>query len=171
MKRLTKVLVLLVLALGLGFGANAQTAKIGHVDSSAIAEIMPENAQIQQDMQTYYNELQAELQAMVKEYQTKMKDYEANQATMSNILRQSKEKEIMDLQGRIQDFQANAESSFDERRVELLRPVLEKIQNAINAVGKEKGFTYIFDKATGAVVFIGDNAIDITADVKAKLGL
>ena len=88
MKKLTKVLVLLVLALGIGFGANAQGQKIGYVDSQAIIDMMPESAKIQQDMQAYYSELQAELQAMATEYQTKMRDYEANSATMSNILRQ-----------------------------------------------------------------------------------
>lgn len=171
MKKFSKVLCFLVLAIGFGIAANAQTAKIAYVDSSAITEIMPERAKIEQDLQAYYIELQQELQTMATEYQAKMKDYEANAATMSNILRQSKEKEIMDLQGRIQDFQANAETAFDEKRVELLTPVIEKVQNAVNTVGKEKGYTYIFDKSVGAIVYIGTDAIDITADVKAKLGL
>ena len=55
--------------------------------------------------------------------------------------------------------------------MELLSPIIEKVQNAVNAVGQEKGFTYILDKTAGVVVFIGENAIDITSDVKAKLGL
>ncbi len=171
MKKLSKVLCLCVLALGFGIAANAQTLKIAYVDSSAITEIMPERAKIEQDLQAYYTELQQELQTMATEYQAKMKDYEANSATMSNILRQSKEKEIIDLQGRIQDFQANAETAFDEKRIELLTPVIEKVQNAVNTVGKEKGYTYIFDKSVGAIVYIGTDAIDITSDVKAKLGL
>ena len=171
MKKLSKVLCLFVLALGFGIVANAQTLKIAYVDSSAITEIMPERAKIEQDLQAYYTELQQELQTMATEYQAKMKDYEANSATMSNILRQSKEKEIIDLQGRIQDFQANAETAFDEKRIELLTPVIEKVQNAVNTVGKEKGYTYIFDKSVGAIVYIGTDAIDITSDVKAKLGL
>lgn len=171
MKKLSKVLCLLVMALGIGYTANAQTMKIAYVDSSAITEIMPERAKIEQDLQAYYTELQQELQTMASEYQAKMKDYEANAATMSNILRQSKEKEIMDLQGRIQDFQANAETAFDEKRLELLTPIIEKVQNAVNTVGKEKGYTYIFDKSVGAIVYIGTDAIDITSDVKAKLGL
>lgn len=171
MKKFSKVLCALALAFGISYAANAQSVKIAYVDSSAITEIMPERTKIEQDLQNYYTELQAELQTMANEYQNKMKDYEANAATMSNILRQSKEKEIVDLQGRIQDFQANAETAFDEKRIELLTPVIEKVQNAVNAVGKERGFTYIFDKSVGAIVYIGTDAIDITADVKAKLGL
>ena len=169
MKKLTKVLVLLVLALGIGYGANAQTQKIGYVDTQVIIDMMPESAKIQQDMQAYYSELQAELHAMATEYQTKMRDYEANQATMSNILRQSKEKEIIDLQGRIQDFQANAESDFAAKQEELSKPMLDKIKAAIDDVVKAKGLAYVFEKTV--VLSIGDSAIDITADVKAKLGL
>jgi len=171
MKKLSKVLCLMALAFGISYAVNAQTVKIAYVDSSVITEMMPERTKVEQDLQTYYTELQNELQTMANEYQTKLKDYEANAATMSNILRQSKEKEIMDLQGRIQDFQANAETAFDQKRIELLTPLIEKVQNAVNAVGKEKGYTYIFDKSVGAIVYIGEGAIDITADVKAKLGL
>ncbi|MBO7468688.1 MAG: OmpH family outer membrane protein [Bacteroidales bacterium] len=169
MKKLAKVLVLLVLALGIGYGANAQTQKIGYVDSQAIIELMPEGAKIQQDLQAYYSELQAELQAMATEYQNKMREYEANQATMSNILRQSKEKEIVDLQGRIQEFQANAENDFAAKQEELSKPMLDKIKAAIDAVVKAKGLAYVFEKTV--ILSIGDGAIDITADVKTKLGL
>ena len=90
---------------------------------------------------------------------------------MSNLVKQSKEKEIVDLQTRIQQFQVNAEGEFENKRAELLKPILDKIQNAINAVGKEKGYTYVLDLATGAAVFVGDNAVDCTKDVKAKLGI
>ena len=159
----------MVLALGISFGANAQGQKIGYVDSQSIIDMMPESAKIQQDLQAYYGELQAELQAMATEYQNKLRDYEANSATMSNILRQSKEKEIVDLQGRIQDFQNNAESDFAAKQEELPKPMLDKIKKAIDDVVKAKGMAYVFEKTV--ILSIGDTAIDITADVKAKLGL
>ncbi len=166
-----KVLFFFVLALGFNLSINAQNDKIGYVDSADVKNVMPERTKVEQDLQVYYGELQAELQAMATEYQNKMKDYEANVNTMSNLVRQSKEKEILDLQGRIQEFQGNAELAFEEKRIELLTPIIEKIQNAVNEVGAAKNFTYILDKSVGAVVYIGTDAIDITPDVKAKLGL
>ncbi len=171
MKKLVKLFFAVVLTVGVSMGVNAQSLKIGHVDSGAIMEIMPERAKIEQDLQVYAAELQSELQAMGAEYQSKYQDYQANKATMSNLIRQSKEKEIVDLETRISEFQNSAEMAMQSKQLELLNPLIEKVQNAVNAVGKEKGFTYILDKATGTIVFIGDNAIDITADVKAKLGL
>ena len=170
MKRVFKVLFLGVALFMLSGVANAQV-KIAHVNTAEILDAMPDKAKAEKNLEKYYDELQNQLQAMAKEYQTKMQDYEANQATMSNLVKQSKEKEIVDLQTRIQQFQVNAENEFEAKRAELLKPMLDKIQNAINTVGKEKGYTYILDLATGATVYVGDNAVDCTKDVKAKLGI
>lgn len=170
MKKLVKVLFAVVLTVGVSFGVSAQV-KVGHVDSATIMEMMPERTQIEQELQTYAAELDAEIKAMYAEYQAKAQDYQANEATLSNLIRQSKQKEILDLETRIQEFQNNADYALQAKQMELLNPLIEKVQNAVNAVGQEKGFTYIFDKAAGAVVYIGESAIDITADVKTKLGL
>ena len=170
MKNLFKVMFLGVALFVMSGVAQAQV-KIVHVNTAEILEAMPERPSAEKSMENYYNELQSQLQTMATEYQNKMQDYEANQATMSNLVKQSKEKEIVDLQNRIQQFQANAESECEAKRTEVLKPILDKIQNAINQVGKEKGYTYILDLATGATVYVSDDAIDATPDVKAKLGI
>jgi outer membrane protein len=171
MRKLAKLLFAVVLIMGVNLSINAQSLKVGHVDSAAIMEIMPERTKLEQDLQKYAVELQAEIQAMYGEYQNKAQDYQANEATMSNLVRQSKQKEILDLETRIREFEASADMALQNKQVELITPLIEKVQNAVNTVGKEKGFTYILDKSAGAVVFIGDGAIDITSDVKKKLGL
>ena len=173
MKKLVKLFFAVVLTVGVSYGVNAQSLKIVQVDSAAITEIMPERTKIEQDFQAYQAELESQVQAMLTEYQNKVQDYQANQATMSNLIRQSKEKEIVDLETRINEFRANAEVALQSKYLELVEPLIAKVQAAIDQVGQEKGFTYILDKSSqsGTIVFIGDNAIDITADVKAKLGL
>jgi outer membrane protein len=170
MKKLFKVLFLGVAFFVMSGMAQAQV-KIAHVNTAEILDAMPDKAKAEKDLEKYYGELQSQLQTMAQEYQTKMQDYEANQATMSNLVKQSKEKEIIDIQNRIQQFQANAEGEFENKRAELLKPILDKIQAAINQVGKEKGYTYMLDLATGAAVYVSDDAIDATNDVKAKLGI
>ena len=170
MKRLFKVMFLGIALFVMSGMANAQV-KLAHVNTAEILDVMPDKATAEKSLEKYYGELQSQLEAMAKEYQTKMQDYEANQATMSNLVKQSKEKEIIDLQTRIQQFQANAEQDFEGKRAELLAPILEKIQNAINVVGKEKGYTYVLDLATGAAVYVGTDAVDCTSAVKTKLGI
>ena len=170
MNKLFKVMFLAVALFVVSGVANAQV-KIAHVSTAEILDAMPDKTTAEKNLETYYGELDKQLQAMATEYQTKLQEYQANEATMSNLVKQSKEKEIIDIQNRIQQFQANAEQEFDAKRAELLQPILEKIQNAISAVGKEKGYTYIIDTATGAAVYIGTDAIDCSKDVKAKLGI
>ena len=170
MRKLVKLLFAVVLTMGVSCGVNAQALKVGYVDSGSIFQIMPEKAKAEQELQAYAAELQAELQAMGAEYQAKIQDYQANQASMSNLIRQSKEKEIVDLETRIAEFQGSADMALQSKEAELLTPIYEKIQKAVDAVGQEQGFTYILNKA-GVVAFVGESAIDITSDVKTKLGL
>lgn len=171
MNKIFKVFFLAVALFAMNGFVNAQTLKIAHVNTSEIMNDMPERPKAEKDLENYYNELQEQLRTMYAEYQTKLQDYQTNAETMSNLVKQSKEKELVDLESRITAFQGNAENEFDAKRTELLQPLLEKIQNAINAVGKEKGYTYIIDLATGTAVYVGTDAIDITKDVKAKLGI
>lgn len=146
-------------------------ALIAHINTAAVLEAMPDKVRAEKDLEQYYRGLENQLQAMANEYQTKMQDYQANQSTMSSFVKQSKEKEIIDLQNRIQQFQANAEGEFEAKRAELLSPILIKIQNAINAVASENDLSYVIDVSTGAAVFLGEDAIDITYMVMKKLGI
>ncbi|MBP5573245.1 MAG: OmpH family outer membrane protein [Bacteroidales bacterium] len=171
MKKIFKASLLLVALFAMSGIASAQTVKLAHVNTSEVMNVMPERTKAEKNLETYYNELQEQLKTMYTEYQNKLQDYQSNAETMSNLVKQSKEKELVDLESRITAFQANAENEFEAKRAELLAPLLEKIQNAINAVGKEKGYTYIIDVATGATVYIGTDAVDVTKDVKAKLGI
>lgn len=171
MNKIFKVFFLFVVMFALNGFANAQTVKIAHVNTNEVMNAMPEKSKAEKNLEKYYNELQDQLKVMYTEYQTKLQEYQANAETMSNLVKQSKEKELVDLESRITAFQANAEEEFEGKRAELLAPLLEKIQNAINSVGKEKGYTYILDVATGAAVYIGTDAIDVTKDVKTKLGI
>lgn len=171
MNKISKVIFLFVALFALNGFASAQTVKLAHVNTSEVMNAMPEKAKAEKDLENYYNELQEQLKVMLTEYQNKLQDYQANAETMSNLVKQSKEKELVDLESRINAFQANAESEFENKRAELLAPLLEKIQNAINAVGKEKGYTYILDVATGTTVYIGADAVDVTKDVKGKMGI
>ena len=172
MKRVFKVLFLGVALFVMSGVANAQV-KIAYIDSSEITKDMPESKKAQAALEKQAKELQNQLEAMAKEYQTKMQDYEANQASMSNLVRQSKEKEIIDLETRIQQFQLNARDELANKELELLNPIIEKVQNVINSLGKERGYTMVIDKAAsgGVVVYLGTDVVDITKDVRAKLGL
>ena len=168
MKNLFKVMFLGI-ALFVMSGTTQAQVKIAHVNTDEVLEAMPEYSKAAKDLEKYYGDLQNQLQAMYQEYQSKAQDYEANQATMSNLVKQSKEKEIGDLMNRINQFQNNAGQELDAKREELQKPIIEKVKKAIDTVGKEKGFTYVLDSSIP--IYIAADAPDITKDVKAKLNL
>ena len=170
MKALKKgILLLSLLVLISGFGYSQQ-AKFGHIDSNKILTLMPETDSLQNEFKNYADYLDQQMNAMGMEYQTKVAEYQNNAATMSDLIRQTKEKEITDLQGRIQAFQASADQDLQAKQAELFNPLIEKVRNAITEVAKENNYTYIFDVGTGALLFF-DNGDDILPLVKKKMGI
>ena len=169
MKRKAIALFSLVVLLS-SLGYSQSVAKFGYIDSNEILALMPETDSLQNELKAYADYLDQQMQTMGMEYQTKVTEYQENINTMSDLIRQTKEKEITDLQARIQAFQQSADQDLGAKQAELFNPLIEKVKNAINAVGKENSYTYIFDIGTGALVFYenGDNILPL---VKTKLGI
>jgi outer membrane protein len=170
MKKIFRPVLVTVFCAVMSIGFSQTNAKLGYIDSNELLEMMPGKDSVQTVLQDYGKALENQLQTMYAEYQTKVQDYQANSNTMSDIIRQTKEKELADLETRIQTFQQQADTDLQEKQVELLQPILDKAKNAITAVAKENGYTYIFDVGTGAFLYFekGDNVLPL---VKAKLGL
>ena len=162
------ILVTLLAVVGLGFAVNAQS-KLGHVNSQEILVKMPEYKQAQTKAETFAKELEGSLQSMSGEYQKKLQELQANEATMTNTQRESAIQDIQQLEQRIQSFQVSAQERMQKQEAELLQPIVEKVRNAIKVVGEANGFTYIFDLSTGATVY--QNGTDVTPLVKKELGL
>ncbi len=171
MKTIKKGFLLLTVALFIsGFGFAQTTLKIGYINSNKLMSTMPEADSAQAQVKKYAAGLQKQMQSMAQEYQSKVRDYQSNVGTMSDLIRQTKEKEISDLQQRIQAFQASADQDVQKKQQELFQPIIAKVKNAITAVGKEHGYNYILDVSQGVVLFYA-NGDDVTPLVKKKLNL
>lgn len=171
MKSFKKVFALLSLVILIASVGTAQTgAKFGYIDSNEILTLMPETDSLQKELKAYADYLDEQMSTMGMEYQTKVADYQENYNTMSDLIRQTKEKEITDLQARIQAFQQSADQDLGAKQAELFNPLIEKVKNAITEVARENSYNYIFDVGTGALVFYetGDNILPL---VKTKLGI
>jgi len=77
---------------------------------------------------------------------------------------------LQSLQQRIIEYQQSAQQDIQRKQYDLQVPIIEKIQNAINSVGKENGFAYIFDVSQGSVIYT-EGGEDVMALVKAELGI
>jgi len=171
MKAFKKAIALFSLVvLFASFGYAQTTLKLGHIDSNEILALMPETDSLQNELKNYAEYLDQQMNTMAMEYQAKITDYQDNVATMSDLIRQTKEKEITDLQARIQAFQQSADQDLSTKQAELFNPLIEKVKNAINDVGRENGYTYIMDVGAGAVVYF-EGGDDVLPLVKKKLGI
>ena len=79
--------------------------------------------------------------------------------------------EMQESDKKIQAFLKQADADLAKREQELNAPIKAKIAQAIKTVGSEEGYTYIIDSSKGTIVYAGADAVDVTAKVKAKLGL
>ena len=144
----------------------------GHVNSQDILTAMPEAATAQLALQSELEVLQQTGQTMMQEFESQQKQFQIDQENMNDAIRNTKLKELEDLQARILTFEQTAEQSIQMKQAELFEPILTKIQNAIDEVAKEKGYSYVFDIVglQGGMVY-KDDSYDITTMVKTKLNL
>ncbi|MBL7915134.1 MAG: OmpH family outer membrane protein [Bacteroidia bacterium] len=168
---MTKSIKLLAIIFILATGAiQAQTLKFGHINSTQLLTQMPETKMADSTLQKFGTTLEAQLKTMTNEYQSKVTEFRANEATMSEPIKEAKAKEINDLETRIQDFQESAQTSLQKKKEEIYTPIIKKAEDAIKGIAKEKGYSYIFDTSVGVVLYAQESD-DVMPLVKAKLGL
>ncbi len=164
-----KIILFLACGLLIGNAVFAQ-AKFGYIDSRELLKAMPEITKANTDVEAYAKTFQDQLQTMGKEYESKAQAFQAGEKTMTDAVKEVKIKEIQDLQGRIESFQQSATEKVEKKKQELYAPVLEKADKAIKDVAKEKGYDYIFDASSGALLHANE-ANNILSLVKTKLGI
>ena len=159
--------IIIAMMLMLPMAISAQ--KFGHVNTQELFAQMPEMNQVKLKMDTIQNQYEMQLASMNEEIQRKAQDYQAQEATMPDAVKQIRQQELQEMQQRIQLFYQTAEQDIQKKQQELLLPVHEKMVKAIKTVGDREGYTYIFDSA--AMQYIAEGANDVMPAVKKELGI
>ena len=172
MKRFLGIAALVVVVLVVGQSTMAQSIKFGHINRNELIQSMPEFDTARAHLEKLSTELTNQLELLQVEYNNKADAYLKESKNLTDLVRQTKEQELQDFQNRMQTFQTNASTQLQEKQVELFKPVTEKADKAINAVGKENGFIYIFDLSGGQIAYFDETkSTNVMSLVKAKLGL
>ncbi len=166
MNKILKKAALVAFALGTFSFANAQ--KIAHIELDSLVSMMPETKTAKEVAQNYWKDLEKTVISMDNEFQTKYNDYLTNQATMSELVRKTKEDELQSLQRRIEEFKQQAQMEYQKKSAELTQPIMDKAKKGIEAVSKEGGYKYVLDTSAGNVLY-ADPSEDILTAVKKKL--
>ncbi len=169
MKNFFRISLLVVFLLGLNANVFSQ-GKLGHINTNELLEQMPGRDEAQQELEAYAGELESTFTAMQQEFQSKYQEFLEKQESYSQLIRQSKEKELESLQQRIMEFQESAQQDLVDKENQLLRPIIEQARKAIEDVARENGYTYVFDTSMGVLLY-SEPSDNIMPQVKAKIGI
>lgn len=165
----TKILVLAAMMLS-SVAMNAQ--KFGYLNSSQLLSELPEVESADSQLETYQKQLISSGEKMVKDLDAKIQAYskQAQEGTLSQVQMQQKEAELSKEQQKIQAYELEVQNKILKKREEVLQPIMDKVKTAIETVGKENGYTMIFDSNAGTILHASESENVMTL-VKAKLGM
>lgn len=144
--------------------------KFAHVNTESVITVLPEYTKAMEEIQKMSKDYEEEFGRMQSELQTKSEELEKNPPTIETI-KQRKEQELQELYQRMQQFGTTAQQDINKAQQEKMKPILAKVQNAIKELGTAGGYVYIMDTSSG-IPFINETlSTDITAQLKAKLGV
>jgi outer membrane protein len=166
-----KKLLILFIALA-PLAATAQEVKIATINVQEIITSMPELSGIETQITNKGEEITKNIQALEDEFNKKAGEFEKNPAS-SDAMRQDQQRQLAQIQERYQTYVQNSQQEMNQLRQTLFEPLNRKIMDAIKAVGDENKYTFVYDMSSMQTPFmyITPSAVDITLQVKTKLGI
>jgi len=168
MKTILK-LVLVLTIIALCSNVSAQTPKLAYVNMNELIVSMPDYDLAMAELQNFEKELTEFLEEMQVEWNRKYEEYSKNQANWSDLVKQAKTDELTTMQQRIQTSQQKAQEDFEMKNSELLQPVIEKANKAIEDVAKAQGINGVLNDQ--AFVFKDASMINLLPAVQKHLGI
>ncbi|MCF6367038.1 MAG: OmpH family outer membrane protein [Bacteroidales bacterium] len=170
--RLSAVVFLLTVVMGT---TSAQKLKFGHTNSQKLIDEMPETKKAKEELEALTAKYTTRFQEMQTEYQKKATEFSENEQLADaspekwdDLTKEDKYSEIMGLQQRLQTYEASVQQKINDKQIELLTPISEKVQKAIKEVAEAGEYIYIFDEST-LLYFSKTQSIDVTDEIKKKL--
>ena len=162
----------LFIALLLGTLTVLQAQKYGYLNSAQLLLEMPEIKTADDQLSTYQEGLLQEGENMVAVFQQNFQKYQADRESgeLSPLEIQQREGDLSKEQQSIQNYELEVQRLLIDKREELYKPILDKVKNALDELGKEQGFTMIFDTSTGGLLHANQQE-DVMPLIKSKLGI
>ena len=166
-----KRIIVMIAAAALAFtAASAQSYKFAHVNFQELVQLMPEMDSARVQIEAANQETQETYGAMVQELQDKYSQYEQKQGEWSAAIRQSKERELTEIQNRIQDFEQSVQQEMQQLQNQLMGPIYQKAQEAVSNLAKAGGYIYVFD-ASQVLYIDASQSTDLTPEARTALNI
>ena len=169
MKKFLGLTLLAVAMLGI---STVSAQKFARINLQDIVVAMPEFEEAQKNLEAFGKDLQEQMEQIQVEFNNKLADFEKNQATMAASVKQMRQQELQQLQQRFSEFQQIAQQDFEKKEAELIKPVQEKAQEAVNKIAKAGGYLAVFNTSIPSLVYFDEAQLaDIAPLVKKELGI
>ncbi len=152
--------------------SQGYTQKFGYVDSAALLEDIEEWKQAQSKLETFQLQMQKKGQGMVQSFQQNVAIFQEKQQAGDLSPRQveAEREKLMEDQKKIEDFEKDMQAQIVKKQSDLIGPILDRINAAIEKVAIDQGYDYVLDGSSlMGLVLYGDPAFDLQAAVKAAM--
>jgi outer membrane protein len=167
-----KLLMLAILLVSAGFAVQAQRYAI--VDTKYILEKIPDYKEAQKKLDQFSVQWQKEIDDKQAILDKMYRDFEAEQVMLSEELKRKREDELFLREKEIRDLQRKRfgfEGDLFKKRQELVKPIQDKVFNAIQKIAVNRSYDFILDKSEGITVIFADPKLDRSEDVLKELGV
>jgi len=146
--------------------------KLGYLNSVALLSELPEVKQADSNLKAFQTQLTKRGQEMVKELQDKAAELERKKelGTISPKDYQDQAAKLQEEEAKIASYEKEVYDKLAKKREEEYKPILDRVNTAMQDVAKENGFLMVFDSGTQILLY-GDQTLDVTPLVKVKLGI
>lgn len=147
--------------------------KIGYVDTEYILNQIPEYKAAKSELDKASGDWQKEIEAKYAEIDKLYKAYQAEQILLTDDLRKKRENEIVNREKEAKDLQKQrfgVDGDLFKKRMELVKPIQDKVYTAVKTVAEKGGIAIIFDKASDMMMLYANAKYDKSDDVLSFLG-
>src|SRR5438105_13191781 len=167
-----KKIFFIICILSIAVVSNAQRYAI--IDNKYIQDKMPEYKTAQKQLDDIAAGWQKDIETMQQELDRMYKDYDAEQVMLSDELKKKREDQLFNKEKAVRDLQRKHfgfEGDLFKKRQELIKPVRDKVYNAVQRIAAQRGYDFILDKSEGITVIFADPKLDKSDDVLRELGI
>ena len=167
-----KLLILTACLFILVSASNAQRYAV--IDSKYILDKLPEYKDAQKLLDQFSEQWQQEIDQKQTLVDKMYKDYDAEQVMLTDVLKKKREDELYNKEKELRDLQKKRfgfEGDLFKKRQELIKPIQDKVYNAVQKLATEKQYDFILDKSEGITVIFADPKLDKSADIIRNLGV
>lgn len=143
--------------------------KFGTVDVQDVLAAMPEVTEMNTQLETASKKYDEEYKKLIEEYNKMYTEFQNLDADTPDAIKERRIQELQSYETKVTQFRTTAETDLRSQQEKLMAPIEEKLQKAIETVGSEGAYTFIFQSAMPT--YIGTDVTDVTPAVKTKLGL